>query len=140
MNTTQQTLFTLDFKKRIIKIALSVLALIFAIVLVSWIVKLKESDEKYAEFKSETKQFDILVYGSSHVMNGFSPMLLWAKYGMTSYNFGNPNSTIPQTYWVIRNSIKYNKPDIIVLDIAFIKRDEKTEGVTWGILHLMLFL
>ncbi|MCR4901970.1 MAG: hypothetical protein K6A23_03865 [Butyrivibrio sp.] len=119
-------------KSKIFGIAISLVALTVVLSLASWIVKLKDSDEKYNDFKKEDQNFDVLFYGSSHVMNAIAPMMLWEKYGITSYNFGNSNSTLPQTYWTVKNSITINKPDIIVLDIAFIKRDELTEGVTWG--------
>jgi len=114
------------------KIIIPIVIFFSILMVISWVTKLKDSDEKYKEFIEENNQFDVLFYGSSHVYNGISPMILWAKYGITSYNMGNPNSTLPQTYWTIRNTININKPKVIVIDIAFIKRDEKTEGVSWG--------
>ncbi|WP_027207506.1 hypothetical protein [Butyrivibrio fibrisolvens] len=89
------------------------------------------SSYKYQQFFEEKGDFDVLFFGSSHVMNGISPLDIWGEYGITSYNLGNSNSLLPQTYWTIVEATRYHKPKIIVLDTYFIHWDEKTQGTSW---------
>ncbi|SFG26621.1 hypothetical protein [Oribacterium sp. WCC10] len=75
------------------------------------------SRQKYIKFFEEHKEYDVLFYGSSHVLSGVQPMELWDKYGITSYNLGGHAASLGMSYWVLRQSLKYHKPKVAVLDI-----------------------
>lgn len=116
-------------RKRQLAVMLLVMAICYSI---SYFYLIRpNSTYKYKQFFEEKADFDVLFFGSSHVMNGLSPMDLWDEYGITSYNFGNSNSLLPQTYWTIVEATKYHKPKVIVLDTYFVHWDDKTQGVNW---------
>jgi hypothetical protein len=59
----------------------------------------KASDFKYANFFEQDEDFDVLFFGTSHVINGIFPMELWNDYGIVSYNFGGHGNEIATSYW-----------------------------------------
>ena len=75
------------------------------------------SQRKYVKFFQEEKEYDVLFYGSSHVLSGIQPMELWNNYGITGYNLAGHAASLGMSYWVLRESLKYHKPKVAVLDI-----------------------
>jgi hypothetical protein len=59
----------------------------------------KSSDFKYADYFEQDEDFDVLFFGTSHVINGIFPMELWNDYGIVSYNFGGHGNEIATSYW-----------------------------------------
>lgn len=70
---------------------------------------------KGSYFESD-KDFDVIFLGPSHMYNGVLPMELWAEYGISSYNWGYSNSTPAQSYYLLKDVIKYSKPKVVVID------------------------
>lgn len=95
----------------------------------------KYSYEKYKPFFDEQLQFDVLFFGSSHILTAMSPMDLWNDYGITSYNFANSNERLATTYWIMQNAFDYHKPKMIVLDIGLFCSNIKYEEDKIDLLH-----
>ena len=76
----------------------------------------KSSVEKYMQFFRQEADFDVLFLGSSKVINGILPMELWNDYGIVSYNMGGHATTIPTSYWILRNALDYTQPKCVVID------------------------
>ncbi len=89
----------------------------------------KSSDFKYQPFFSQEADFDVLFFGTSHVINGIFPMELWQDYGIVSYNFGGHGNTLPVSYWVMRNALEYTEPKLAVIDGYFLSTNTKTGGI-----------
>lgn len=75
------------------------------------------SQRKYVKFFAEPNEYDVVFYGSSHVLSGIQPMELWKNYGITSFNLGGHAASLQMSYWVLRQSLKYHKPKLAILDI-----------------------
>ncbi len=75
------------------------------------------SQQKYVKYFGEQQDYDVLFYGSSHVLSGIQPMELWHDYGITSYNLAGHAASLGMSYWVLRESLEYHKPKLAVLDI-----------------------
>jgi hypothetical protein len=88
----------------------------------------KSSDYKYSDFFEEDENFDVLFFGTSHVINGIFPMELWNDYGIVSYNFGGHANLIPTTYWVMENALEYTTPNVVVIDCFEVQKDYKTSA------------
>lgn len=80
------------------------------------IVQRKDSDFKYNPFFAQEADFDVLFFGTSHVINGIFPMELWKDYGIVSYNFGGHANLLPTSYWVMENALDYTSPKLAVID------------------------
>ena len=73
-------------------------------------------DLQYKTFFANPEQYDVFFMGTSHVMYGVSPLEIWNEYGITSFNWGSPSCTIPQSYWKLMNALDYHTPKLVVID------------------------
>ncbi len=94
------------------------------------ILKRKAADYKYASFYAQDEDFDVLFFGTSHVIDGIFPTTLWHDHGIVSYNFGGHANLMPVTYWQMVNALDYTTPQLIVLDCAGIRLDHKMPQTT----------
>ena len=100
---------------------LAVFLLLFATIfsLVNSITFRKESYLKNDEFFAETadgKNYDVLFFGSSHMLNAILPMELWNDYGIISYNLANHAERTVSSYYNMRLATQETSPKLIVLD------------------------
>lgn len=91
--------------------------------IVGKVVQRKESVKKYADFWKLSNQIDVLFFGSSHVLNGISPLELYAGYGITSYNMAKHGGMITESYWMLMNALDYCQPKCVVVDLWALDRD-----------------
>ena len=105
------------------------MAIIALLILVlSWISSVferKAGDYKYRSFYEESDRIDVLLMGSSHIMNAVFPMELWHDHGITSYNFGGHNNYMPISYWTLKNALDYADPEVVVIDCYGLEHMEK---------------
>ena len=94
---------------------------------------------KYKNFFENDTQYDVLFFGTSHVINGIFPMQLWNDYGITSYNFGGHANSIATSYWVMVNACKYHKPKIAVLDVLGAGGNSASMNVSYAHISLDTF-
>lgn len=131
--------------KKNLKIAVSCLGFLCLLGLVicktSSITERKDSYTKYLDFYDQEEDFDVLFLGTSHVLRGIFPMELWNEYGIVSYNMSNNAETLAETYWVLKNSLEYTSPKLVVVDLykialnEKISQDEETGELLKGYLH-----
>lgn len=116
--------------KDIIKAIIFAALLVMVFLKASHIFEYKNSDFNKKPFYdiSEHGGVDVLFAGSSHMRNGIYPTTLYKDYGITSYNAASPGEEIAITYHVLKEMIKTDKPDIIVVD-SFLITTEKEEDV-----------
>lgn len=80
-------------------------------------ILINKTDEEAVCTFGEEERYDVFLLGSSHMYRGISPMILWEKYGITSYNLGSSEQLIPQSYWMLRYALeKAAKPRLVVLE------------------------
>lgn len=119
--------------KRILRITASLLCTcaITLILLgaVSNVVSRKDSANKNADFFAQKEAFDVLFFGSSHMLNAVFPMELWEEHGIVSYNFAGHGSRIPTNYWIMRNALEYTKPSVVVIDCYYLSADIKHDDI-----------
>jgi hypothetical protein len=77
---------------------------------------LKTWDEFYEIPRNST---DILCYGSSHNMCTVNHGLLWNEYGFTSASAGNIGLGLRTTYYYIRETLNYQSPKVILLEMVY---------------------
>ena len=123
--------------KKNLKIFASVLITIFLIIggikCADKILRNNLSHFKYDPFLKNKTDYDVLFYGSSHVINAIFPMQLWEDYGITSYNLSMHSCGVAANYEILEQSLKYHKPKVIVLDVLLPNGTSNTTKV--GSLH-----
>jgi hypothetical protein len=60
---------------------------------------------------------DVVFLGSSHIEWGTSPNDLWHAYGIPSFNYAIPGLDLKNSYFMLRELIKYQRPKVIVVDV-----------------------
>ena len=66
---------------------------------------------------------DVLIMGSSHVINGVLPSKIFEDYGVSSYNLGVRGSRPQMTYWFLKNALDYVRPKVVLIDTYYCTAD-----------------
>ncbi len=109
------------FLKTIVFLAIFAVCLSLVIV----ITERKESYIKNKAFFDEAKKdhIDVLFLGSSHVINGINPAVLYENYGITSYNLGGHGSLLQESYWQLIRALDYCEPEYVVVDAYMLEKN-----------------
>ena len=98
------------------------------IMLMDQVMERKYSYSKYADFYEQEEDFDVLFFGTSHMLNAVYPMELWNDYGIVSYNMANSSETLCVNYWQLVNALEYTTPKLVVVDLYAIDGGSKVNG------------
>ncbi len=83
----------------------------------------KQSIQKYEQFFQTDKEFDVLFVGSSHVINGVSPLDLFRDYGISSFNLSMHGNYVKSGYFLLKAALERlekegrHLPEMVVLDV-----------------------
>lgn len=117
-------------KSKIVKIisAIILISMVFSVLDHIFIPKYVDENQDGCitrEFYDEKTKLNVMGLGSSTMYNAMSPVYLWEKYGITGYVRSNASQTLWQSYYLLEDAIKYNRPELVVLDMSFIKYGEE---------------
>ena len=76
------------------------------------------------EYYKEEKNHDVLFVGDCEVYETFSPKVLLEEYGIKSYIRGSANQLIWQSYYLLEEMLKYEKPKVVVYNVLAMKYGE----------------
>src|SRR5690554_7376319 len=76
------------------------------------------------EYYDSNKDHDVIFIGDCEVFSNVSPIVLWEKYGITSYIRGSAQQLAWQSYYLLEETLKYEKPDVVVFNVLALKYDE----------------
>ena len=94
-----------------------------------------------AEYYGEEKNHDVVFIGDCEVYENFSPKVLWEEYGINSYIRGSAQQLIWQSYYLLEDTLRYEKPDVVIFNVLSMKYDEPQkeaynrmtlEGMKWS--------
>ena len=78
-----------------------------------------------AEYYNEEKyDHNVIFIGDCEVYENFSPITLWQNFGIKSYIRGSAQQLIWQSYYLMEETLQYEKPDVIVFNVLSLKYDE----------------
>lgn len=106
-------------KKNIIRAGF-VVVLALTIYLVSTVLSFKSPhgiDQLEGIYWQPEDSVDVVFMGTSHVHCGVNTGLLWDKYGIAAYDYSGAEQPLWMTYYYIKELYKYQKPEVIVLDM-----------------------
>lgn len=86
------------------------------LVFLSRALRVNDGYHKNRPFLEDERDYDVLFFGTSHIINSVLPMQLWKEYGITSYNLGIHGGSIACSYWMMRNAVEQHKPKIAVME------------------------
>ena len=94
-----------------------------------------------AEYYKEDKDHDVVFIGDCEVYENFSPKVLWEDYGINSYIRGSAQQLIWQSYYLLEDTLRYEKPKVVIFNVLAMKYDEPQkeaynrmtlEGMEWS--------
>ena len=74
-------------------------------------------------YQESPGKLDVLFMGSSHMLNGVSPLVLWESQGIPSANLGQNGQVLPVTYYALREAFRWQKPEVVVVDVYKVVQD-----------------
>ena len=115
--------------KKIIKIAAFVLALVLTLGILQRILMPKyissaQDGRLIGEYYDSDKNHDVVFIGDCEVYENISPVTLWQDYGIASYVRGSPQQLIWHSYYLMEETLKYEKPKAIVFNVLSMKYGE----------------
>lgn len=85
-------------------------------------------------YEQPENSIDVMFYGSSHTYSDINPAVLWEKAGIASFDLAGSLQPLWNTYYYMKESLKYQKPKVMVLELvrAIESRDyiEEARNVT----------
>jgi len=76
-------------------------------------------------YQMEKNTVDVLFLGSSQTASGFNPQDLYNEFGIRSYNLGSNHQSLWASYYWLKEALKYQSPQAVVLDCYELFLDQK---------------
>ena len=116
-------------KKKIIASAVSVIAVLLVLTLAQALVVPKYVSSSpegrlIGEYYSEAGGHDVVFVGDCEVYESFIPAVMWEKYGISSYVRGSAQQLVWQSYYLLEETFKYEKPSVVVFNVLALKYGE----------------
>ena len=137
MNTTAKKWLKFFVSAAIVIVTLSLLQCLLTPKYVSGIVE----GAFIAEYYDEVKDHDVIFVGDCEVYENFSPVVLFNEYGINSYIRGSAEQYIFQSYYILEDTLRYEKPEVVIFNIQSLQFPEarneaynrmSIEGMKWS--------
>lgn len=124
---------TLDIKK-IIKILIVVLVLVTVLAALQRLFMPKYTGRQaegalIGEYYDSPKNNDVIFLGDSEMYYNFSPKVLSDEYNINAYIRGSANQTMWQSYYLLMDTLRYEKPKSVVLSVSSLMKNESDSEV-----------
>lgn len=116
-------------KRTAVRVIVSVLAILLVLYLLQRLLMPKYMSgvvegAMVAEYYDEKKDHDVVFIGDCELYENISPQILWDEYGINSYIRGTAQQLIWQSYYLMEETLTYEKPDVIVFNVLSMKYNE----------------
>jgi len=75
-------------------------------------------------YYAESSGHDVIFVGDCEVYECFSPVTLWNEYGITSFIRGSAQQLIWQSYYLMEETLAYEKPEVFIFNVLAMKYNE----------------
>ena len=77
-----------------------------------------------SQYYDEEKNHEVIFIGDCEVYANFSPMVIYEETGITSYVRGSSQQLIWQSYYILEETLKYEKPKVVVFNVNAMRYDK----------------
>lgn len=117
-----------------IRIMLIMIFFIFVFVLLNMLLQPKYATSlvegnMISSYYMEDKNHDVIFVGDCEVYANFSPMIIYEETGVKSFVRGSSQQLMWQSYQIIKETLKYEKPKMLVLNINSMRYDKNSNKV-----------
>lgn len=117
--------------RRVLCVALAVLLLLSFLIAAGYVLRPKYRSQSpegslTAEYYSDVAEVghDLLFIGDCEVYESFIPALLWQEYGISSYVRGSAQQLVWQSYYMLKDALRYETPRAVVFNVLSLKYGE----------------
>lgn len=115
--------------KLIIRIVASILVLVLVLTLLTLLLSPKFMSDitegaMIAEFYEEEMCHDVVFVGDCELYENISPVALWENCGISTYIRGSAQQLIWQSYYLMEDTLRYEKPKVFVFNVLSMKYNE----------------
>ena len=79
---------------------------------------------EYYRAADADERHDVIFFGDCEAYSSFAPPILYEKYGISSFVRASPAQTAAQSYYLICETLEYEKPQAIVLSVYSLCRTD----------------
>lgn len=134
-------------QKKIVKYAVTAAVVLISLFLLQRLLIPKYASEVVegsliAEYYQENKDHEVIFIGDCEVYENFSPKILWEDYGFNSYIRGSAQQLIWQSYYLLEDTLRYEKPEVVIFNVLSMQYDQPQreaynrmtlEGMKWSL-------
>ena len=80
-----------------------------------------------SEYYKSPKNHEVIFIGDCEVYANFNPVVLYEEYGISSYVRGNSQQLIWQSYYILEETLKYEVPKAVVLNVNSLRYDKASD-------------
>ncbi len=93
------------------------------------------------EYYKDEPEHDVVFIGDCEVYENFSPVVLWQEYGINSFIRGSAQQLIWQSYYLLEDTLRYEKPEVVIFNVLSMQYNEpqkeaynrmSIEGMDWS--------
>lgn len=100
--------------------------IIFLLIFVFIVEPLNHLNRSVDSYTKKYSNADVLVIGSSHAYCNISAATLWHEYGITSSFIGQGEQPISFSYEMLKSSLRYAKPKLVILEAYMVAAGNNT--------------
>lgn len=129
--------------KKVIKLGIILLVFIVIFVFLNYLLA-----PKYAEslveggmtsaYYDEVMDHEVIFLGDCEVYANFSPMVMYEEAGIKAYVRGNSQQLIWQSYYILKETLEYETPKVVVLNVNAMRYGKDSEKVSEPYNRLMI--
>lgn len=121
--------------KKAIRISLILIIFIGCFILLNMLLQPKYATSliegsMIAQYYDESKNHEVIFIGDCELYANFSPMVMYESAGIKAYVRGSSQQMIWQSYYILKETLKYEKPKIVIFNINSIRYDKQSEEVS----------
>lgn len=115
--------------KRVLTVTVAVLILVLLLGFFTQLVQPKYMTDliegsMVSQYYHETKDHDVIFLGDSQIYAQFSPMEIYRQTGITAYLRATPQQLMWQSYYLLKETFRYESPKAVVLSVNAMRYDK----------------
>lgn len=91
-----------------------------------------------SQYYNEEKDHEVIFIGDCEVYANFSPMVMYEESGIKAYVRGSSQQLIWQSYYLLEETLKYETPKVVVLNVNSMRYDRNSTAVSEAYNRLMI--
>lgn len=91
-----------------------------------------------SSYYDEPKDHEVIFIGDCEVYANFSPMVMYEESGIKAYVRGSSQQLIWQSYYLLEETLKYEVPRVVVLNVNSMRYDRESSAVSEAYNRLMI--